>query len=598
LSEPRFAVGIDLGTTNCALAEASVAGDDVPLAVPLPQVVAPGEIAAKDLLPSFLFFPASDQFAKHSLGVPWYPTARDVAGAFARAQGASTPGRLVASAKSWLSHAGVDRRAEILPWEAPEDVPKVSPLQASARYLAHLRASWEQAHPELALADQDVVLTVPASFDAVARELTVEAASLAGFDASPVLLEEPQAALYDWVAQRGDAWRTDVSVGDVILMVDIGGGTTDFSLIAVSEDDGNLALERIAVGEHILLGGDNMDLALAYTVRARLEDQGKELDDWQTRGLTHACRHAKERLLQGATEAQPLSIASRGSRLIGGTIRSELTPADVDAVVLEGFFPRVDASARPQAAARVGLTTLGLPYASDAGVTRHLAAFLARAASSHAPERDFVHPTAVLFNGGVTRSAAVRARVVEVLGAWLHADGGGTPPVVLEGANPELAVARGAAYYARARRSGGLRIRGGLARSYYIGIERAELAVPGMAPRVDAVCVAPFGLEEGSEAQLDRAFGIILGEPVSFRFFASTSRQDDAVGTKTRVSEVHELPPIETTLDGETGEIAQVRLGVRVTEVGTIEIGAAEQGGERRWQLSFNLDAESRGGTA
>ena len=603
MSEPRFAVGIDLGTTNCALAEASIAGADAPQALELPQVVAPGEVAAKGLLPSFLFFPAADQFAKHSLGLPWYPTARDVVGSFARDQGASTPGRLVASAKSWLSHAGVDRRAEILPWEAPDDVPKLSPLQASARYLAHLRACWEEAHPDLALAEQEVVLTVPASFDAVARELTVEAASLAGFEVSPVLLEEPQAALYDWVAQRGERWRDDVGVGDVILVIDIGGGTTDFSLIAVDEREGNLALERIAVGEHILLGGDNMDLALAYTVRARLEDEGKELDDWQTRGLTHACRHAKERVLQGANEPQPLSIASRGSRLIGGTIRAELQPSDVESVILDGFFPRVDASARPQAAARTGLTTLGLPYASDAGVTRHLAAFLARAnsshSSSHAPDKAFVHPTAVLFNGGVTQSASVRQRILEILGAWLEADGGSAPKV-LEGVNPELAVARGAAYFARARHSGGLRIRSGIARSYYVGIERAELAVPGVPPRVDAVCVAPFGLEEGSETSLDRDFGIVLGEPVSFRFFASTARQDDEVGSKTKLAEVQELPPIQTTLEGEPGEVAQVRLGVRVTEVGTLEIAAVErvQAGAtpRRWQLSFNLEAEARGG--
>jgi hypothetical protein len=455
----------------------------------------------------------------------------------------------------------------------------------------------------MALADQEVVLTVPASFDAVARELTVEAASLAGFEVSPVLLEEPQAALYDWVAQRGEQWRQEVGVGDVILVIDIGGGTTDFSLIAVGEQEGNLALERIAVGEHILLGGDNMDLALAYTVRARLEDEGKELDGWQTRGLTHACRHAKERVLQGANEPQPLSIASRGSRLIGGTIRTELQPSEVDRVILDGFFPRVEASARPQAAARTGLTTIGLPYASDAGVTRHLAAFLSRAnsshSSSHAPDKSFVHPTAVLFNGGVTQSATVRQRILEILGAWLEADGG-TAPKVLEGANPELAVARGAAYFARARRSGGLRIRSGIARSYYIGIERAELAVPGMAPRVDAICVAPFGLEEGSETQLDRDFGIVLGEPVSFRFFASTGRQDDEVGTKAKLAEVDELPPIQTTLEGEPGEVAQVRLGVRVTEVGTLEIAAVErvQAGKtpRRWQLNFNLEAEARGG--
>lgn len=593
MSEAEFAVGIDLGTTNCALAEASAGGDEAPLALPLPQVVSPGEVASRGLLPSFLFFPAPGQFADEALALPWYPGASDVAGTFARAQGSATPARLVASAKSWLSHAGVDRRAEILPWEAPEDVPRVSPLQASARYLAHLRAAWERQHPDRYLAEQDVVLTVPASFDAVARELTIEAATLAGFDEPPVLLEEPQAALYDWVAQRGAQWRDDVSVGDVILVVDIGGGTTDFSLIAVREDEGNLALERIAVGEHILLGGDNIDLALAYTVRARIEDSGKELSDWQTRGLTHSCRVAKETLLRGASEAQPLSIASRGSRLVGGTIRAELLPADIDTVVLDGFFPQVGAEARPQAAARMGLQTLGLPYASDAAVTRHLAAFLARA-GEHSDGRSFMHPTAVLFNGGVTRSPAIRARILQVLGAWISAESG-TAPKVLEGVDPELAVARGAAYYARARRSGGLRIRGGIAQSYYIGIERAELAVPGVAPRVDTVCVAPFGLEEGSEVQLERAFGIVLGEPVSFRFFGSSSRHEDEVGASAKLRDVSELPPIETILDGEAGEVAHVKLVVRVTEVGTLEIQAVDAAKDRRWNLSFNLSSKVRG---
>ncbi|MEM6296828.1 MAG: Hsp70 family protein, partial [Myxococcota bacterium] len=547
MSEPKFAVGIDLGTTHCALAQAPVAepgAASAPTALGLPQVVAPGEVTARPLLPSFLFFPAASQFAKDALGLPWYPSARDVVGGFARSQGATTPGRLVASAKSWLSHAGVDRRAEILPIDAPDDVPRVSPLQASARYLAHLRAAWEETQPEHPLEEQDVVLTVPASFDAVARELTVEAAELAGFDPAPVLLEEPQAALYDWVAQRGDAWRDDVSVGDVILVVDIGGGTTDFSLIEVCDDEGNLGLERIAVGDHILLGGDNMDLALAYVVQARLEDEGKELDDWQLRALTYAARGAKETLLQGEVDDVPLSIPTRGSKLIGGTLRASLSKDEVDAMVLDGFFPQVGADARPEAAPRAGLTTLGLPYAADAAVTRHLAAFLARARQTHADGQSFVHPTAVLFNGGVTRSPAVRARILEVITAWVQAEGG-TAPSMLEGVDPELAVARGAAYYARARRSGGLRIRGGLSQSYYIGIERAELAVPGVPPRMDAVCVAPFGLEEGSTVALERTFGIVLGEPVSFRFFGSPVRHDE-VGAKTKLNTVQELAPIET----------------------------------------------------
>lgn len=597
MSEPQFFVGIDLGTTHCALAKASASGDDAPVALPIPQVVAPGEIDARPLLPSFLFFPAASQFAKDALGLPWYPSARDVVGGFARGQGASTPGRLVASAKSWLSHTGVDRRAEILPPahdEADDDVPRVSPLQASARYLGHLRAAWEEANPDQPLSEQDVVLTVPASFDAVARELTVEAAELAGFEQPPVLLEEPQAALYDWVAQRGDAWREDVAVGDIILVVDIGGGTTDFSLIEVCDREGNLALERIAVGDHILLGGDNMDLALAYVVQARIEDEGKELSEWQMRALTHATRGAKETLLQGEQDEVALSIPSRGSKLIGGTLRATLSKAEVDAMVLDGFFPMVGADERPEEAQRAGLTTLGLPYAADAGVTRHLAEFLARAREDVPEGHSFVHPTAVLFNGGVTRAPAVRDKIMDVLGTWVEGEGGARP-VVLEGVDPELAVARGAAYFARARRTGGLRIRGGLSQSYYIGIERAELAVPGVPPRMDAVCVAPFGLEEGSEVELQRTFGIVLGEPVSFRFFGSPTRHD-ALGDKTRPASVNELAPIQTTLQGEPGTVVEVRLRVRASEIGTLEVKAVPvdpaAAGALGWDLSFDVRGE------
>jgi len=582
-----FTVGIDLGTTNCAL---SYAGDDqaAPVALPIPQVVAPGEVAERTLMPSFLYVPAEAQFPPGSLALSWYPNARDVVGVLARSQGASTPGRLVSSAKSWLSYAGVDRRGEILPWEAPEGVPRLSPLEATARYLGHLRAAWEHAHPDHPLAEQDVVLTVPASFDAVARELTQEAALLAGFDEPPRLLEEPQAAMYAWLSERGDGWRDEVEVGDVILVVDIGGGTTDFSLIAVREDEGVLQLERVAVGDHILLGGDNMDLALAHTVRMHLEAEGTTLDDWQLRGLTHGCRTAKEALLsEDAPASHPLAIASRGSRLVGGTLRTELRREQLEAVLLDGFFPEVEVSARPAAPRRMGLTTLGLPYPADAGITRHLAAFLGRSAPV-GDERSFVHPTAVLFNGGVTRSPLVRERIVGILGQWLEAEGGAAPKV-LTGIDAELAVSHGAAYYARARRDGGVRIRGGTAQAYYVGIERNELAVPGIPPRVDAVCVAPFGMEEGSEVVLPQAFGLVVGEPVSFRFFGSSSRRDDAVGSATPPGPLTELAPIETTLEGPPGQVVHVRVHARVTEVGTLELSAVEAGAERRWKLSFDV---------
>jgi molecular chaperone DnaK (HSP70) len=603
-----YAIGIDLGTTNCALSFVTGA-DSPPQALPVPQVVAPGEVAPRRLMPSFLYLPAEAQFPAGSLSLAWYPNARDVVGELARSQGASTPGRLVSSAKSWLSHAGVDRRAEILPWQAPEGVPRVSPLQASARYLGHLRAAWEHAHPEAPLDEQEVVLTVPASFDPVARELTLEAAALAGFDEPPRLLEEPQAALYAWVAQRGAAWRNDVAVGDVILVVDIGGGTTDFSLIAVREEAGALQLERVAVGDHILLGGDNMDLALAYAVRARMEVEGTALDDWQLRALMHSCRAGKEMLLgDGAPAVHPLVIPGRGSKLIGGTLRSELRREELDTVLLEGFFPEVPVDARPQTPRRMGLTTLGLPYPADAAITRHLAKFLGAAIAGHSAAqehgRTFMHPTAILFNGGVTRSPMIRERIVGIVGRWAMAEGG-VAPKVLEGTDAELAVSHGAAYYAQVRREGGVRIRGGTAQAYYVGIERAELAVPGIPPRVDAVCVAPFGMEEGSEVALPQPFGLVVGEPVSFRFFGSSTRRDDEVGTTTSPAQLTELAPIETTLavlrmpdasapapaaeTSPVGEIVQVRLHAHVSEVGMLELSAVEDGTDRRWKLSFDV---------
>ncbi|MBC7792850.1 MAG: Hsp70 family protein [Clostridia bacterium] len=595
MSNAAFAVGIDLGTTNTALAATALNGPDVarPDAVALPQTVAAGEVATMPMLPSFLYVPADGQFPPGALRLPWGEPS-DVVGIFARSQSA-TPARLVSSAKSWLSHAGIDRRAPILPWQAPEDISKVSPVQASARYLAHVRAAWDAAHPEAPLAAQDIVLTVPASFDAVARDLTVQAAAEAGLPHLR-LLEEPQAALYAWLADEGASFRHAVRVGDIILVCDIGGGTTDFSLIAVRDSGGSLELERIAVGDHILLGGDNMDLALAYTVKARLESQGTQLDEWQMRALTFACRGAKEAMLaDGGPETYPLVVPGRSSRLIGGTIRAETTRAELTQVLLDGFFPQVDAQARPQAPRRAGLTTLGLPYASDAAVTRHLAAFLGRASLPRPEGHTLVHPTAVLFNGGVTRSPLVRDRIHSLLSAWAQRENANAPAILGSG-DPDLAVCRGAAHYACVRHGGGVRIKGGTAQAYYVGVERAELAVPGVPPRVDALCVAPFGMEEGSEAELPNVFGLYVGEPVAFRFFASSERRDDKVGTVVDPNTLTELSPIETTFDGTTsdGQPIEVRLHARVTEVGMLEMDAvpradATHSGSRRWKLSFNV---------
>jgi molecular chaperone DnaK (HSP70) len=606
----KLSVGIDLGTTNCALAAVELEGGKfVPADAAswsVSQVVHANEIKAQPLLPSFLYVPGEHELPEGAVDLPWAKKRSFVVGAFAREQGARVPARLVASAKSWLCHPGVDRRAEILPFAAPGEVPKISPLQASARYLSHLREAWDAEHPELPLAEQDVVVTVPASFDEVARELTVEAAQQAGLSRL-TLLEEPQAALYAWLGTHGEAWRKELKVGDVLLVCDVGGGTSDFSLIAVLEEAGNLVLHRVAVGDHLLLGGDNMDLALAHAIRTKLEGQNKKLDTWQFQQLVYGSRQAKEMLFADPSkDKEPITLAGRGSSLVGGTIRTELLRSELMSLLIDGFFPVVPASARPQLARRVGLTQLGLPYAQDAAITKHLAHFLGRQVSAlenvpaaeklHKAGRTFLHPTAVLFNGGVFKAKALQDRVVEVLNAWVRAEGSTEDVRVLQGSNLDLAVARGAAAYGRVRTGQGIRIRGGTARSYYVGVESAMPAVPGMTPPLKAVCVASFGMEEGTETELTtEEFGLVVGEPVQFRFFASSRRQEDAVGSTLENwadDELEEIAPIEATLSAEgrsAGQVVPVRLHASVTDVGTLALSLAERGGDKRWKLEFNV---------
>ncbi|PTX96654.1 Hsp70 family protein [Opitutus sp. ER46] len=607
----RFSVGIDLGTTNSAvsyfeLARPAARGrDQATLAIP--QVTALGTVETRPLLPSFLYLPAAQEFPAGALGLPWDAApATGVVGEFARAHGAKVPARLVSSAKSWLSHAGVDRQGAVLPWQAPADVARVSPVEASRRYLAHLRAAWDQQYADAPLAQQEVVLTVPASFDAAARDLTLAAAQQAGLT-SVTLLEEPQAAFYAWTEQKGETFRKHVQPGDVILVVDVGGGTSDFSLIAVTDRNGEVELTRVAVGDHILLGGDNMDLALAYAVNQRLAAGGKKLDAWQFSALTFACRQAKETLFADpAIERVPVAVPGRGSSLIGGTIRTELTREELTRVLTDGFFPQVAVTDLPKTARSTGLTQMALPYAQDAAVTRHLAAFLTRqaralAATPDAPVkvagRTFVHPTAVLFNGGVFKAGVLKQRVLEVLNGWLAADGGAALKD-LEGAELDLAVARGAAYYGWARHGHGLRIRGGTARAYYVGVEAAMPAVPGIEPPVRALCVAPFGMEEGTQADIPpQEFGLVIGEPTRFRFFSSSVRRDDAVGVMlddpVGNDEFEELAPIESTLPAAgadaAGRVVPVNLQAVVTEIGTLELRCLEKGGAGRWKLELNV---------
>ncbi len=680
---PRYAVGVDLGTSNTALAAAQLDAPDPGTSdpgapairpLPIPQVTAPGVVEARPLLPSFLYLPAPGELPAGALDLPWEADPGFAVGTFARDHGAKVPDRLVSSAKSWLCNDRVDRMAPILPPASPgrtagqasdapnagpgapqpPDLPRISPLAATARTLAHLRDAWAFTHDGLPLSEQEVVLTVPASFDLAARDLTLMAARAAGIE-HLTLLEEPQAALYAWLDAHRHDWRAQLSVGDLVLVCDVGGGTTDFSLIAITEDPthpGQLALERVAVGEHLLLGGDNMDYALAYAVKRQVEadpERPTKLDPWQVRALVQGVRAAKEDLLATAdaphaAPSRAVSIPTRGARLVGGARRVELSREAVTQLVVRGFFPDCAVTDTPRAGRRAGLSQIALDYAADPAITRHLGTFLRRArlltarraaatgAPPTAPSAAFAHPTAVLFNGGVMRAPALRQRVVDVLNGWLTADGA-PPAKVLQGADLELAVARGAAAYAALRATGrGVRIRSGTAHAYYVGVEQPMPAIPGFEPPTLAVCVAPLGLEEGETVRLEgEEFALALGEPARFRFFASRTRRDDPVGQALDAQEaldageLLELPAIETTLTHEAAspdapggpqDLAYVHVEATATATGTLALhlvesdtsgpapgppsgstaGAAAARAPARWKLEFDVRQGHGGG--
>ncbi|HVO64653.1 MAG TPA: Hsp70 family protein [Terriglobales bacterium] len=608
--ESEFIVGIDLGTTNSALAycEGAAAVEHARIEVEsVPQLVNPNEVADRTLLPSFLYIPGDLDFPKGSLSLPWDAEPKFVIGELARKRGAEGPGRLVASAKSWLSYAAANRTSPILPWQTPEEVSKLSPVEVSSLYLQYLRTVWDVHHAAEgkgdALAELDVLLTVPASFDEEARELTRRAAEQAGLQHA-TLLEEPQAAFYAWLESQGDGWRKSIKIGDLVLVCDVGGGTTDFSLIAVSEENGDLALQRVAVGDHILLGGDNMDLALARLLQQRLEAEGHRIDTYQLQGLWHLCRAAKEHLFEHSkSQKQDVTLLGKGRKLVGGTIKTELLREDLNRVLVEGFFPKVGSDEMPARQRRIGFQELGLPYAADAAVTKHLARFLSQqmqnsleAVNIRRGRSGLACPTHVLFNGGVMKADVLRGRLVEVLNHWLTEEGFEVLGAanVLDAPDLEHAVARGAAYYGKARRGLGVRIRSGASRTYYVGIESAMPAVPGMEAPLKALCVVPFGMEEGTEAMVpNRAFGLVVGEPAEFRFLSSTIRKQDHVGDllENWGSEIEELSPLEVTLtlEGRQGAVLPVRLQSRVTEIGTLELWCVSSDGADRWKLELNI---------
>lgn len=631
-NQSYYSVGIDLGTTHCVLsyldltkATADPTVDPELAIMSIPQMTQPGVIEESNQLPSFMYMPHESEMNESDFALPWTDKPNAIVGNIARNLGAKTPIRLVSSAKSWLCHSGVDRHADFLPAGSPDEVTKISPLKATFEYLDHLRCAWENQFPNHPLTQQDVTITIPASFDPAARELTAEAAKKVGFE-NLTLLEEPLAAVYNWIHACGQKWRELVNLGDIILVVDVGGGTTDLSLVAVTEEEGNLTLNRVAVGEHILLGGDNMDLALAYRVKAKLAEQGKELQPWQIQAITQACRDAKEQLLMdNETQTVPITVPSRGSKLLGNTLRTELTRDEVKATLVEGFFPQVSITDLPRSSRRSALTQKGLPYAQDPAIPRHLAAFLSKQVDAandvlgespteemqfdplaqdfgDGQQADFIKPTAIMFNGGVLKAPVLENRMFSTINQWLT-DSGSEPARLLTDVNLDLAVANGASYFGYVRQGQGVRIRGGLASAYYVGIESSMPAIPGMDLPLEALCIAPFGMEEGTETTASSAeFGLVVGEPVKFRFFRSNTRRHDDVGVQLdhwQDDELEELPELQSTLSIESGhrkgEVVPVRLMARVTEVGTLKLEAISEnsndsnGEKQRWQIELDV---------
>ena len=596
---PKYVIGIDLGTTNSVVAYASTDDSDTPSIelLQLPQLVAAGTVEAHESLPSFVYLATEAEANSQSLDLPWPSENKTAVGQFARTRSADAPNRSVVSAKSWLCHNKVDRRAPILPFDAPDDVGKISPVEATRQYLAHLAAAWNHKFPDTPIQQQQVVLTVPASFDPVARELTRESAVAAGLPADFVLLEEPQAALYAWLNQQGDDWRKKLSVGKTILVCDVGGGTTDLTLISVEEEAGNLELNRVAVGNHLLVGGDNMDLATAHVVAEKFAEKGTKLNPWQSVSLWHSCRKAKETLMSpSGPETHSISVLGRGSKLIGNTVTTEVNKSEIANMLLDGFFPVCSLNDRPQTQPASGFQEIGLPFESDPGITRHIADFIQRSnANTENDNEQPPTPDFVLFNGGVFKADSFQNRLLEVIGSWSQ----NSPVQPLDGVHDlDCAVAKGACFYAWNKNNGGVRIRGGVGHSYYVGIETAGLAIPGAPRPLKALCVVPFGMEEGTQANIEsNEIGLVVGQPVSFRFFRSNQRQTDQPGDLVTnwQDQLEESDPLNTTLSAEglDESYAAVKFESSITELGMFELWCRSVNTDHRWKLEFNVREEA-----
>ncbi len=585
--ETRFVVGIDLGTTNTAVSYVDLESETRAVEqFAITQLIDAGEVGAPELLPSFCYLPGPHELPGGALELPWDADLEYAVGVFARERGGAVPGRLIGSAKSWLAHAGVDRTKGILPWHGDLGDDALSPVQVSRYYLGHIRAAWDSRFgakrdcngTPCVLSEQQVILTVPASFDEAARELTVAAARDAGLD-NLVLIEEPLAAFYSWLWQHETTWQDGLTEGETVLVVDVGGGTTDFSLIRIEND---YTLRRTAVGDHLLLGGDNMDMALARQVEATWNTRLAP-KEWSL--LCQECRRAKERLLaDDAPESVKIGIAGAGSSIVAGTRTHVLERSTVVAAIRDGFFPAVSTDTAPPTKGS-GIRAMGLPYASDAAVTRHLLQFLRLATGTvHGEPNEFVQPSHILFNGGALLPRVLRQRIAGVVGQWCGLQ---APVAELEARDLNLAVSRGAAYYGLVRLGSGVRVKGGIARAYYLEV--------GTGAESQLVCVMPRDTEEGIPLQLqDQAFRLVTNQPVRFPLFCSATRLGDRLGqVLTDRDEISELPPLQTVLTygRKSQDELDVCLASMLNEIGTLDIWCATPDDQHRYPLSFDLRA-------
>ncbi len=590
-------IGIDLGTTNCTMAYSFLDKSEKEIhQFKIPQIVGKNLNEEQFSLPSFIYFPLQEEIEAKEAFLEWDDAKKYAVGLFARDRGLELPYRVISSAKSWACFSGIDRRKQFLPLHADKNTSELlSPLEACSKLLLHLKEVWNFKMSENPFNEADILITVPASFDPSAREIVKEAASLAGYP-EIVLLEEPQAAFYAWLHKTKEGWRKTLKVNDSVLVIDIGGGTTDFSLISVESENGDLGLKRVAVGDHLLLGGDNIDLSLAHLAKGKLEEAGHTIDENQLQSLTYSCRQAKEKLLsENPPKSVDITIMGRGSRLIQGSLKTKITHDEVVKLIVDGFIPLVERHEKAIGESNVGLQEIGLPFAKDPRISCQLAKFLWSGETFHLP-------TAILFNGGTLKAPALRERLVELLNSWAK-DLEKEPLTVLPDADYDYAVSLGAVFYGLSRRGEAIRIKSGTSRSYYIGVEDAGPAIPGILKKVRALCVVPFGMEEGTEGEtLSQEFGLSVGQSATFRFFSLaaqhlTSGVTPAVGTivKNIQEELTELPSIETFLENKNqdGKIVRVKLKSKVTELGFLELWCVAND-ERKWKLEFDVRQDKK----